>query len=166
MREQAYGRILLTTSSSGLYGNFGQSNYGAAKAGMIGLMNCLHLEGAKYDIRVNCLSPTAATAMTSGLLAPEDEALLAPETVSPAALFLTSGDAPSRIIMGAGAGVYSVVRVVETDGVWLPPGDRTVAGIARRFAEIGDASTARPLENAFAQTNKYSALARRARERP
>lgn len=162
MRAQGYGRILLTTSSSGLYGNFGQVNYGAAKAGMIGLMNSLHQEGVKYDIRVNCLSPTAATSMTAGLLSPEDEALLGPAAVAPAALFLTARQAPSRTIMGAGAGVYSVVRIEETEGLWLPPEERTAQGIAARFARIGDRATARELPNAFAQTQKYVAMARKA----
>ena len=165
MRDQGYGRILLTTSSSGLYGNFGQVNYGAAKAGMIGLMNGLHIEGEKYGIRVNCLSPTAATGMTDGLLSPEDAALLAPDSVSPAALFLTGPDAPSKTIMGAGAGVFSVVSIRETEGVWLPPEDRTADAIARRFDDISDTSACPPLENAFAQTNKYVELARRAKAR-
>ena len=102
MRERNYGRVILTSSASGIYGNFGQANYGAAKAAMIGLMNVLHLEGAKYDIRVNTLAPTAATAMTDGLLQPEEAALLSPESVTPAVLFLASEIAPSRVIVGAG----------------------------------------------------------------
>ena len=114
MRERNYGRIVFTSSASGIYGNFGQANYGAAKAAMIGLMNVLHLEGAKYNIRVNTLAPTAATAMTAGLLPPEAAELLSPESVTPAVLFLVGEDAPSRVILGAGAGVFAVTRIEET----------------------------------------------------
>lgn len=160
MRDQVYGRILLTTSSSGLYGNFGQSNYGAAKAGMIGLMNCLHFEGLKYDIRINCLSPAAATAMTEGLLAPEDERLLDPNWVSPAALYLTGRNSPSKTVMGAGGGVFSTIRIVETEGVWLPEAERTPQGIAEAFSTISDRSREEALENAFEQTAKYVRIAR------
>ena len=102
MREQSYGRIVFTSSSSGLYGNFGQANYGAAKMAMVGLMNTLHLEGAKYDIRVNCLAPTAGTAMTEGLFPDAVFKLMAPESVSPAVVFLASTDAPSRKVVAAG----------------------------------------------------------------
>jgi len=94
MRAQNYGRIVMTTSSSGLYGNFGQSNYGAAKLALVGLMQTLALEGAKYDIRVNCLAPTAATQMLEGLLPPEQLALLRPDLVSPAVLALVSDAHP------------------------------------------------------------------------
>ena len=103
MRERAYGRIVLTSSASGIYGNFGQANYGAAKAAMIGLMNVLHLEGAKTNIRVNILAPTARTGMTEGLLSPVAAELMTPESVTPGVLFLVSEDAPSRVILGAGA---------------------------------------------------------------
>ncbi len=96
MREQAYGRIVVTTSSSGLYGNFGQANYGSAKMGVIGLMNTLSQEGAKYNIRINALAPTAATRMTEGLIPAEALALLTPETVTPAVLYMVSEDAPTR----------------------------------------------------------------------
>jgi NAD(P)-dependent dehydrogenase (short-subunit alcohol dehydrogenase family) len=117
MRERNYGRIVLTSSASGLYGNFGQANYGAAKAAMIGLMNVLHLEGAKNDIRVNVLAPTARTAMTEGLLPPVAAELMSPESVTPGVLFLASDDAPSRVILGAGAGVFAVTHIGETPGV-------------------------------------------------
>ena len=103
MRERNYGRIALTSSASGIYGNFGQANYGAAKAAMIGLMNVLSLEGAKNDIRVNVLAPTARTGMTEGLLPPSAAELLGPETVTPGLLYLVSEEAPSRVILGAGA---------------------------------------------------------------
>ncbi len=146
MRERNYGRIVLTSSASGVYGNFGQSNYGAAKAGLIGLMNVLHLEGAKNDIRVNILAPTARTAMTEGLLPPAAAELLGPETVTPAVLFLASEDAPSRVILGAGAGTFAVTHIAETAGVYLDDAERTPETIAARWPEISDASTAKPLQ--------------------
>ncbi|MGD0642303.1 MAG: SDR family NAD(P)-dependent oxidoreductase, partial [Roseiarcus sp.] len=166
MRERGYGRIVFTSSASGVYGNFGQANYGAAKAAMIGLMNVLHLEGAKTDIRVNVLAPTAATAMTAGLLPPEAAALLTPESVTPGLLFLVSEQAPSRVILGAGAGVFAVTHIAETPGVYFDEIDRTPETIAARFAEIADRSAAAPLENAYAQTFKFAAAAAKAqRER-
>ncbi|OJY35314.1 MAG: 3-oxoacyl-ACP reductase [Rhizobiales bacterium 65-9] len=162
MRERRYGRILFTSSASGIYGNFGQANYGAAKAGMIGLMNVLHLEGAKYDIRVNTLAPTAATQMTAGLISEQVAAVLAPETVTPAVLYLVSENAPSRMIMGAGGGVFAVSHIMETEGVYLPEAERTIEGITARIAEISDAGTARPFESAFEQTSRFAAKAARA----
>ena len=139
MRERNYGRILLTSSASGIYGNFGQANYGAAKAAMIGLMNVLHLEGAKTNIRVNILAPTARTGMTEGLLSPVAAELMTPELVTPGVLFLVSEDAPSRVILGAGAGVFAVTHIGETPGVYLDESERTPETIAARFAEISDA---------------------------
>jgi NAD(P)-dependent dehydrogenase (short-subunit alcohol dehydrogenase family) len=162
MRERNYGRIVFTSSASGIYGNFGQANYGAAKAGMIGLMNVLHLEGAKYNIRVNVLAPTAATNMTAGLMAPEMMSLMAPETVTPALLYLVSEEAPSRVILGAGAGAFAVTHIVETAGVYLPEAERTPETIAARFREIANPDTARPLDNAFGQTFKFVDAAARA----
>ena len=163
MRERNYGRIVLTSSASGIYGNFGQANYGAAKAGMIGLMNVLHLEGAKNDIRVNVLAPTARTGMTEGLLSPVAAELMTPESVTPGVLFLVSEDAPSRIILGAGAGVFAVTHIGETPGVYLDESERTPETIAARFAEISDARTAEPLNDAFAQTYKFVAAAAKAK---
>ena len=116
MQEQQYGRIVMTTSSSGLYGNFGQSNYGAAKMALVGLMQTLSLEGAKRNIRVNCLAPTAATAMTAGVLPPEALAQLTPEAVSPALLALVAEDAPSRMILLAGAGSFESAHITMTRG--------------------------------------------------
>ena len=86
MMEQKYGRILMTTSSTGLYGNFGQTNYGAAKLALVGFMQSLALEGAKYDIRVNSLAPTAATRMTEGLMPQAVLDALSPKAVAPAML--------------------------------------------------------------------------------
>jgi NAD(P)-dependent dehydrogenase (short-subunit alcohol dehydrogenase family) len=157
MRARNYGRIVVTTSSSGLYGNFGQTNYGAAKTGMIGLMNVLAEEGRKTDIRVNTISPTAATRMTEELLSPQALALMKPESITPAVLYLLSQDAPTRTIMGAGS--FAVIRIVETEGVNLAQSDWTPDAVATHFAEIGDMSTAKALEGAFQQTQKYVAQA-------
>lgn len=162
MRAQKFGRIVFTSSASGIYGNFGQANYGAAKAAMLGLMNVLHLEGAKYDIRVNTLAPTAATAMTAGLIPDDAAKLLAPETVTPAVLYLVSDDAPSRMIMGAGAGVFAVTHIAESEGIYLPTDVRTPEEIARRIGEIADRKGERELANAFDQTAKFVTMAQQA----
>jgi NAD(P)-dependent dehydrogenase (short-subunit alcohol dehydrogenase family) len=159
MRERNYGRIVVTTSSSGLYGNFGQANYGAAKTGMIGLMNVLAEEGRKTNIRVNMISPTAATRMTEELLPPQALALMKPESITPAVLFLLAEDAPTRTIMGAGAGSFAVIKILETEGINLAESDWTPDAIAAHFVEIGDMSTAKALEGAFQQTQKYVAQA-------
>jgi NAD(P)-dependent dehydrogenase (short-subunit alcohol dehydrogenase family) len=138
MREQNYGRILMTASSSGLFGNFGQANYGAAKLGLAGLAKTLYLEGAKYDVRVNTLAPTAATRMTEDLFPAEMLAAFNPENVVPAALFLVSENAPTNVILGAGAGVYQASYVTLTPGVALPEGERTVEGVAAQWDRIVD----------------------------
>jgi NAD(P)-dependent dehydrogenase (short-subunit alcohol dehydrogenase family) len=155
MRERNYGRIVLTTSSSGLFGNFGQANYGAAKTAMVGLMNVLAEEGRKNDIRVNVISPTAATRMTEELLPPQALALMRPEAITPAVLFLLGDDAPTRTIMGAGAGSFAVIKIMESEGINLPPSDWSPEAVAAHFAEISDMSQARALEGAFQQTQKY-----------
>jgi NAD(P)-dependent dehydrogenase (short-subunit alcohol dehydrogenase family) len=159
MRAQNYGRIVFTSSASGIYGNFGQANYGAAKSAMVGLMNVLHQEGAKSDIRVNTLVPIAATAMTQDLLPEAALSLLAPECVTPAVLFLAGRDAPSRVIMSAGAGVFNVTHIQEGHGVYLPEAQRTPEEIAARFAEIASTAALETMEGAFQQTQKYLALA-------
>ena len=140
MREQAYGRILMTTSSSGLGGNFGQANYGAAKLGLVGLAKTLHLEGAKYNIRVNSLAPTAGTRMTQDILPDEAYKAFRAESVAPAALFLVSEDAPSNVIVGAGAGVYQSAFITLNQGVLLPPEEQTVEGFAAAWDRISDRS--------------------------
>jgi NAD(P)-dependent dehydrogenase (short-subunit alcohol dehydrogenase family) len=155
MRQRNYGRIVLTTSSSGLYGNFGQANYGAAKTGMVGLMNVLAEEGRKTDIRVNTVSPTAATRMTEELLPPQALALMKPEAITPAVLFLLSENAPTKTIVGAGAGSFAVIKLLESEGVNLAESDWTPDAVAAHFAEISDMSKARALEGAFQQTQKY-----------
>ena len=136
MRSQNYGRIVMTTSSSGLFGNFGQSNYGAAKMALVGLMQTLSLEGAKNDIRVNCLAPTAATRMTSDLMPPPVLELLAPETVSPGLLYLVSEDAPTRAILNAGAGAFAATHVALTSGVFVGGGADAPDQVAERWSEI------------------------------
>jgi NAD(P)-dependent dehydrogenase (short-subunit alcohol dehydrogenase family) len=136
MRDQAYGRILMTSSSTGLYGNFGQANYGAAKLGLAGLAKTLHLEGAKYNIRVNTLAPTAATRMTQDIFPPEIFSAFEPENVVPAALFLVSEDAPSNVIIGAGAGVFQAAYITLTPGIALPEGNRTVEDVAANWCGI------------------------------
>jgi NAD(P)-dependent dehydrogenase (short-subunit alcohol dehydrogenase family) len=138
MREQAYGRILMTASSTGLYGNFGQANYGAAKLGLAGLTKTLYLEGAKYNVRVNTLAPIAGTRMTEDILPPEAFKAFAPENVAPAALYLVSEDAPSNVIMGAGAGFFHTANITLTHGIILPESERTPEGVAAHWAEITD----------------------------
>ncbi|GAB5439079.1 SDR family NAD(P)-dependent oxidoreductase [Falsiruegeria mediterranea] len=156
MREQGYGRVVLTSSASGLYGNFGQSNYGAAKAAMMGMMNVLHLEGARDDIRVNCLAPTAATRMTESLMPPEALELLRPETITPGLLYLVSEDAPSRVIMSAGAGCFAQTRVYETPGILLEGAEITPENVAAQFDQLNDGEGQEELTDAFAQTKKYA----------
>ena len=138
MRQQGYGRIVMTTSSSGLYGTFGQSNYGAAKMALVGLMQTLSLEGQKYDIRINCLAPSAATRMMEGLLKPEILARLRPDTVSPGVLALVADDAPTRGILCAGAGSFEQAHVVLTRGIHIGEGDDAAEQVAARWTEIGD----------------------------
>jgi len=159
MRDQAYGRVVVTTSSSGLYGNFGQSNYGSAKMGVIGLMNTLVQEGAKYDIRVNALAPTAGTRMTEGLIPEKAFELLTPETVTPGVLYLVSEDAPNKTILAAGAGAYAVAKIVETDGAWLTPEEQTPEGIAAHWDAITATAGEKVPQAGFEQTIKFTAKA-------
>ena len=138
MREQTYGRILMTSSSTGLYGNFGQANYGAAKLGLLGLAKTLSLEGAKYNVRVNTIAPTAATRMTEDIFPPEMLAAFNPDNVVPAALFLVSEDAPTNAIVGAGAGVVQAAYLTLTPGVALPESERTPEAVAAAWDRIAD----------------------------
>ena len=145
MKQRGYGRIVNTTSTSGIYGNFGQANYGAAKAGVVGLMNTLCIEGAKYDIRINCLAPTAATRMTEDILSEDMLARITPASVTPAVLYLASRDGPNRTVMLAGAGCFAVARLLESDGVFIPEDQRTPETIAGQFEAISDMQGAREM---------------------
>lgn len=164
MVTQEYGRVLMTTSASGIYGNFGQSNYGAAKAGVVGLMNVLAIEGKRKGIRVNALAPTAATRMTDGLIDADSAARLSPESISPGAIYLVSNDAPTKTILAAGAGVFAVARITESEGVYLPEQDRRPETIAERWADISNMAGAVCTASAFDQTNRYLAIAARGEE--
>lgn len=155
MREAGYGRIAMTSSSSGIYGNFGQANYGAAKMGLVGLMNVLHLEGAKYNIRVNALAPTAATRMTEGLIPEDALKLMTVESVSAGLAYLVSEDAPSRLVLCAGAGGYAATRVYETPGVYLPPEQQTPEGVAANINAITAADGQELYEQGGQQTMKF-----------
>ena len=137
MREQNYGRILMTTSPSGLYGNFGQTNYGAAKMGQVGLMNSMKIEGAKNNIHTNSIAPVAATRMTQNLMPEEVLQKLGPELVTPAAMFLVSEDAPNGVILQAQGGQYSLAAVVENSGVNLGV-EATADDVAASYEAIVD----------------------------
>jgi NAD(P)-dependent dehydrogenase (short-subunit alcohol dehydrogenase family) len=138
MRQQRHGRIVMTTSSSGLYGNFGQANYAAAKMALVGLMQTLALEGEKYDICVNCLAPSAATQMTRGVLSEESLQLLHPSLVSPGLLSLVGDDAPTRAILCAGGGHFATANVTLSQGCYLGAGDDTGERVIANWAAIGD----------------------------
>jgi len=141
MTEQKYGRILMTTSSSGLYGNFGQSNYGAAKLALVGLMQTLSIEGAKNNICVNSLAPTAATRMTEDLMPEAVLAALKPEAVVPAMLVLVSEDAPTRTTLCAGAGSVEAAHITLTDGAWVGLGSDAPETLAAQLAKVLDRTT-------------------------
>jgi NAD(P)-dependent dehydrogenase (short-subunit alcohol dehydrogenase family) len=155
MREQNYGRIVVTTSSSGLYGNFGQSNYGAAKLGLIGLMNTLKLEGQKNNIHVNAVAPVAATRMTANLLPPEVAARLAPEYVTPGVVFLCSEEAPTGAILTAGGGAFALARIVETEGMFLGEGGLSVEEVRDNWKTIADEAGQKAYLTGGEQTQKF-----------
>lgn len=155
MKAANYGRIVMTSSSSGIYGNFGQSNYGAAKMAVIGLMNVLHIEGAKNNIRVNTLAPGAATQMTRDLLPPAVISLMEPAAVTPGLLYLVSEDAPSRVILNATAGGFSRTIISETQGIHLAQSDCTPENIAAQFGAISDAAGAEVFEQGGQQVMKF-----------
>jgi NAD(P)-dependent dehydrogenase (short-subunit alcohol dehydrogenase family) len=151
MRAQNYGRIVMTTSSSGLYGNFGQSNYGAAKLALVGLMQTLALEGAKNNIRVNCIAPTAATRMLQGLLPENQLATLHPAAVSPAVAVLVAEDAPSRTVLCAGAGSFEAAHITLTRGIFLGTGSQVTDQLAARLPEVTDRAGETVPATGFAQ---------------
>ncbi len=164
MREQEYGRIVMTTSSSGLYGNFGQANYGAAKMALVGLMQTLAIEGAKYNIRVNALAPTAATQMTGGVLSEEALAQLDPALVSPGVVQLVVEDAPTRAILCAGAGHFAAAHITLTDGVQIGGREDAAAQVARHWSQIVDRSGEIVPEYGFTQAEREVAAAKREQE--
>lgn len=162
MREQQYGRILMTTSSSGLYGNFGQANYGAAKLALVGLMNTLVIEGAKYNIKVNALAPIARTRMTEELLPEPMQHLLDPEAVTAGALVLCAEDSPNRFILCAGAGVYSKADIFETSGLTTVEGEREPEFISSHFDKVTNEAEQSVLTQGNQQTEKFLKLAMKA----
>lgn len=159
MREQSYGRIVMTTSSTGLYGNFGQANYGAAKMALVGLMQTLAIEGERHDVRVNCLAPTAATQMTTGILSEESLALLASERVSPGLLKLVVEDAPSRAILCAGAGHFARANVTLTEGLFIGSDDNAGEKVVRNWATISDRTGEIVPDYGFVQSEREVASA-------
>ena len=154
MREQGFGRILVTTSSSGIYGNFGQTNYGTAKTAVVGLMNTLKLEGEKYNIHINALAPVAATRMTSEIMSEEIIDAMRPELVTPGVIFLVSEDAPNGIILSAAGGGFAVAKMMESRGVFLGK-NPTPEEVAARWGEISDMSQATALANGGEQIGKF-----------
>ncbi|PZO46652.1 MAG: 3-oxoacyl-ACP reductase [Alphaproteobacteria bacterium] len=154
MRAQNYGRIVVTTSSSGLYGNFGQANYGAAKLALVGLMNTLKIEGAKNNIHVNAISPVAATRMTDNIMPPEMLAKFAPEHVTPGVIYLASQEAPTGAILTAGAGVFALARIVETEGTFLGAGAQAEA-VRDAWNTISDPAGAEAYQAGMYQTQKF-----------
>ena len=155
MREQNYGRIIFTSSSSGVFGNFGQSNYGSAKMAMVGLMNTLKIEGQKYNIHSNSITPVAYTRMTDGLLPDDVGESLQPEFVTPAVIYLSSEGAPNGAIISAGAGVFSRIFIHETNGVSLGMGDEmTPENIAASWEDISDMKGAKALQSGPEQSIK------------
>jgi NAD(P)-dependent dehydrogenase (short-subunit alcohol dehydrogenase family) len=159
MRTQRYGRIVMTTSSSGLYGNFGQANYGAAKMALVGLMQTLAIEGEKYDIRVNCLAPTAATQMTDGVLSEESLRLLDPARVSPGLLALVSEDAPTREILCAGAGNFATAHVTLTPGYHAGASADAGEQVIAHWPEVSDRTGEIVPEYGFTQAEREVASA-------
>ena len=154
MQKQEYGRIVMTTSSSGLYGNFGQSNYGAAKLGLVGLTQTLKLELFKYGIRVNALAPIAATRMTDDIMPPQMLDLLSPDLVSPAVLYMCGKDAPTGEIITAGAGTFARARIMESEGLFLGT-DATPEMIAENWKKLADMKTAEPHKQGGDQSQKF-----------
>lgn len=161
MREQAFGRIVMTTSSSGLFGNFGQANYGAAKMALVGLMQTLAIEGQKYGIRVNCLAPTAATGMTEGVLSEASLKQLDPALVSPALLPLVVEDAPTRAIICAGAGHFARSYVTLTPGQFIGGGPDAGERLLDVWDQVSDDQGAIIPEYGFTQAEREVASAER-----
>lgn len=155
MRERGYGRIVLTTSSTGLYGNFGQANYGAAKLALVGLMNTLHQEGAPKGVHTNCISPIAATRMTEDIFPQAMIDALRPEAVTPAVMYLCSEGVGSKLVLTAGGGGFAAAKIFETEGIYLPPELETAEAVAERFAAIMDEDGQKEYENGSMQGAKF-----------
>jgi NAD(P)-dependent dehydrogenase (short-subunit alcohol dehydrogenase family) len=154
MRTQNYGRIVVTTSSTGLYGNFGQTNYGAAKLALVGFMNSLKLEGQKNNIHVNAISPVAYTRMTEGIIPEQMGARLSPDHVTPGVVFLCSDEAPTGAILTAGGGAFALARIYETEGVVLN-GQYSVEDVRDNWAKIADPTGQQAYTNGGEQTQKF-----------
>jgi NAD(P)-dependent dehydrogenase (short-subunit alcohol dehydrogenase family) len=155
MKTQQYGRIVMTTSSSGLYGNFGQSNYGAAKMGQVGLMQTLKIEGQKDNIRVNAVAPVAATRMTENIIPQQMQDALKPEFITPGVIYLVSEDAPSGAILSAGGGVFALAQVIESNGVFLGQQNLTAEAVAENWGKITDMTGAKAYFMGGEQTGKF-----------
>lgn len=155
MRQQEYGRIVMTTSSSGLYGNFGQTNYGAAKMAVVGMMNTLVQEGAKYGIKINSLAPTAGTQMTEGLIDAAAFDVMTTESVTAGLLVLCAEDSPNRLILCAGAGAYASAHIYETDGIYLSPEEQTPENVMAQLDAINAREGEQELIAGFKQTHKF-----------
>ena len=156
MREQNYGRLVITTSSSGMYGNFGQSNYGAAKMALVGFMNTLVLEGKKYGIHVNALSPTAGTRMLEDIIDDKQVMeLMSVESVTAGLITLCDKDAPNRTILCAGAGGYATTHIYETEGIFLPADQQTPENVRANMEAIENTDGEKILTAGFEQTNKF-----------
>jgi NAD(P)-dependent dehydrogenase (short-subunit alcohol dehydrogenase family) len=154
MKAQNYGRVVVTTSSTGLYGNFGQSNYGAAKLALVGFINTMKLEGQKNNIHFNAISPVAATRMTEDIMPPEMLERLKPEYVTPGVVYLCSEEAPTGVVMTAGAGTFAIARIYETDGVYLGHDHLSVEDVRDSWDKITDASKQEAYPNGAGQTGK------------
>jgi NAD(P)-dependent dehydrogenase (short-subunit alcohol dehydrogenase family) len=155
MRTQNYGRIVVTTSSTGLYGNFGQTNYGAAKLSLVGFMNSLKLEGQKNNIHVNAIAPVAATRMTEGLMPPQIAERLQPDYVTPGVVYLCSDEAPTGAILTAGGGAFALARLYETEGVYLGEAGLSVEEVRDNWARIADPAGQQAYTNGGEQTQKF-----------
>ena len=155
MRTQNYGRIVVTTSSTGLYGNFGQTNYGAAKLSLVGFMNSLKLEGQKNNIHVNAIAPVAATRMTEGLRPPAIAERLKPDYVTPGVVYLCSEEAPTGAILTAGGGAFALARLYETEGVYLGEGGLSVEEVRDNWSKIADPAGQQAYTNGGEQTQKF-----------
>jgi NAD(P)-dependent dehydrogenase (short-subunit alcohol dehydrogenase family) len=155
MREQNYGRIVVTTSSTGLYGNFGQTNYGAAKLSLVGFMNSLKLEGQKNNIHVNAIAPVAATRMTENIIPPPLAERLKPDYVTPGVVYLCSEEAPTGAILAAGAGVFALARIYETEGVYLGEGGLSAEEVRDNWGKITDEAGQKAYVNGGEQSAKF-----------